>query len=69
MCATPFVYFFIPETKELPLEAMDHLFGTAHASAAVDNPMMAEANKDGLIEQRIDQAPLDTIDERREREV
>ncbi|KAH8832407.1 general substrate transporter [Flagelloscypha sp. PMI_526] len=31
MCGVPFVYFFVPETTQLPLEAMDTLFGSTEA--------------------------------------
>lgn len=34
LCSAVFVYFFVPETKGVPLEAMDKLFDVSPARAA-----------------------------------
>ncbi|ORY76871.1 and other transporter-domain-containing protein [Leucosporidium creatinivorum] len=45
-CSTIFVFFLIPETKGLPLEAMDHLFGVAELTDAERAVMNLEEGKD-----------------------
>jgi len=52
-----FVWFFIPETKGISLEAMDRLFGVTEAPAkslAEDNPGEGSDNKREIQEKRIE---------------
>jgi len=43
ICGAPYVYFFIPETKDLPLEYMDRLFGDGRTD--VEKALEEGANK------------------------
>lgn len=42
LCAAVFVYFLVPETKGIPLEAMDRLFSKDHAARHAHKIVLAE---------------------------
>ena len=46
LCSSVFVYFLLPETQSIPLEAMDRIFDSAHSPRKAHGVVMAELKAD-----------------------
>ena len=46
LCSVVFVYFFLPETKGIPLEAMDRLFSRSLPARSAHKIVLAELRRD-----------------------